>query len=133
MATFAGSLDANVILRLVLRDIPEQSDAALRLLENKGVLHVADTAVIEVVFALERYYEIPRRDIVTYIEAVVGHPKLSVNRRLFAPVLSLYPSRPKLSFEDCCLAIYAELNEALPLWTFDKKLVNQLGTRARAP
>ena len=32
---------------------------------------------------------------------------------------------PKLSFEDCYLATSAELSDAKPLWTFDRKLANQ--------
>jgi predicted nucleic-acid-binding protein len=127
MTQCPGSLDANVLLRLILRDLPTQSDLALELLHRKGTFHVADTAMIEVTFALERYYDIPRVDIVTYLKAVVAHPKLSLNRQLFSSALEIYPNHPKLSFEDCCLAIDAELNSALPLWTFDKKLANQLG------
>jgi predicted nucleic-acid-binding protein len=121
-----GSLDANVLLRLILRDVPSQSDTALELMQRKGVFHVADTALIEVIFALERYYEIPRADIAHYIQAVISHPKLLLNRQLFSSALPAYTNHPTLSFEDCCLAIYAELNSALPLWTFDKKLATQL-------
>jgi predicted nucleic-acid-binding protein len=44
---------------------------------------------------------------------------------LFEKALLLYLSRPALSFEDCCLSTYATLNEAEPLWTFDKKLASQ--------
>ncbi len=30
-----------------------------------------------------------------------------------------------MAAEDCCLATYAELNDAKPLWTFDQKLARQ--------
>jgi len=126
-----GSLDANVLLRLLLRDIPSQSELALALLARPGAFHVADTAIIETVFALERYYEIPRVEIAAYMLATIGNPKLNVNKELFTAALELYPEHSKLSFEDCCLAIYARLNASLPLWTFDKKLANQLKKYAK--
>lgn len=131
MTKNSGSLDANILLRLLLRDIPKQSDLALGLVTRSGVFHIADTAIIEVVFALERYYEIPRKDIATYIMALIHNPQLNCPRKLFTTALDIYPNHAKLSFEDCCLAVYAELNSALPLWTFDKKLAGQLGVYAR--
>ena len=117
-----GSLDANIILRLVLRDLPEQSDLALDLVERDGLFHVSDVAIIEVVFALERYYEISRIEINKIVSAIIGNSKLILNRELFINCMQIYVKHPKLSIEDCCLAIYAKLNNAKPLWTFDKKL-----------
>lgn len=126
MVSSAGSLDANILLRLILRDVPEQSDLALNLIQDKGLFYVADTAIIEVVFALERYYEIPRRDVAKLVSVVINHPKLVVNHELFEDSLSTYQQFSKLSFEDCCLPQYAKLAGALPLWTFDKKLASQI-------
>lgn len=121
-----GSLDTNILLRLLVNDIPEQHKAALNLVENStGQLAIADTAVMEVVFVLERYYELERKYIAEALEKLVGLPKFNCNRALFAKSLPLFVNHSSLSFEDCCLSIYAELNNALPLWTFDKKLANQ--------
>lgn len=124
--TVVGSLDANVILRLILRDVPKLSDAASDLLARGQHFHFADIAMMEVVFALERYYEIPRLEIAEIVQSLVNHPKIILNRVLFEEALISFPKFPKLSFEDCCLAAYAKLNGALPLWTFDEKLSKQL-------
>ncbi len=45
---------------------------------------------------------------------------------MIAKALKIYVIQPVLSFEDCCLSVYAELNDASPLYTFDKKLARQL-------
>ena len=126
MIAFEGSLDANVLLRLLLNDIPIQHNAAEALLNKaKGQLAVADTAVIEVVFVLERHYEFPRTAIAEAIEGLTSLTALNCNRNLFEKAIPLFVKNPSLSFEDCCLAAYAKLNNAEPLWTFDKKLANQ--------
>lgn len=126
MATFSGSLDANVLLRLLLNDVPVQNAAATKLLQDSaGQFAVADTAIIEVVFVLERHYEFTRLQIAEAVEGLMSLPEINCNRGLFATALPFFSKHPALSFEDCCLAKYAELNEAKPLWTFDQKLANQ--------
>lgn len=131
MAALAGSLDANVLLRLLLNDVADQHRAVIRLFEGaQGQFAVADTAIIEVVFVLERNYGFTRAQVAEAIAGLVALPEVNCNRALFEQALPLYSGNPKLSFEDCCLATYAELNNAEPLWTFDAKLVSQ-ATSAR--
>ncbi len=126
MTSRTGSLDANILLRLLLNDIPAQHAAATRLVEDSaGQLNVADTSIIEVVFVLERHYGFTREQIAVTIQGLIGLPQITCSRALFEKSLPLFAEHPALSFEDCCLAVYAELNGALPLYTFDKKLAHQ--------
>ena len=126
MAQLAGSLDANVLLRLLLNDITAQHQAVVKLLnDHQNQFGIADTAIIEVVFVLSRYYSFPRSAVAEALEGLVTLPQINCNQALINKALPLYTKNSKLSFEDCCLAIYAELNQALPLWTFDKKLASQ--------
>lgn len=131
MGHAAGSLDTNILLRLLLDDVPDQHQVALRLFnETVGQLAVADTAIIEMVFVLERAYELTRPQVREAINGLLGSVKLNCNKGLFEDSLPLYVAHSALSFEDCCLATYAKLNNAEPLWTFDKKLAKQVaGTR----
>lgn len=126
MTAFAGSLDANVLLRLLLDDISEQHAAVEALFQkSKGQFAIADTAIIEVVFVLGRHYGFSRTAISEAIEGLMLLPEINCNRTLFEKALPLFTKNPSLSFEDCCLVTYAELNDARPLWTFDRKLANQ--------
>lgn len=120
-----GSLDANVILRIILDDIPGQHQAATELLERQGQYDLADIAVVETVFVLARNYGLSRDDISIALTAFLNLPCINCNTALFEQALPMYVQHPALSFEDCCLAVYAELNRALPLYTFDKKLAAQ--------
>lgn len=126
MTAFSGSLDANVLLRLLLNDIPNHH-AAVETLFHKapGQFAVADTAIVEVVFVLERHYAFSRPAITEAITGLMSLAKINCNRIMFQKALQLFIKNKSLSFEDCCLATYAELNNAKPLWTFDRKLANQ--------
>ncbi len=134
MTMLSGSLDANVLLRLLLNDVPDQNMAATKLLRDAdGQFAVADTAIIEVTFVLERHYEFTRAQIAEAIEGVMSLHEINCNRGLFVAALPLFTKHPALSFEDCCLAKYAELNNAKPLWTFDQKLASQATSAKLVP
>ena len=126
MTKLAGSLDTNVLLRLLLNDIPEQRTAVKKLLDQTAnQFAVADTVIIELVFGLDRYYGFSRLQITEAVDGLMKLREINCNRSLFESALPLYTDHANLSFEDCCLAIYAQLNDAEPLWTFDKKLAKQ--------
>jgi predicted nucleic-acid-binding protein len=126
MTDFAGSLDANVLLRLLLNDVPKQHVKALKLFnEEAGQFAIADIAVVEAVFVLCRAYGFTREQASEAIEGLTRLPGINLNRALFKRALPIFMGHPALSFEDCCLSVYAELNEVEPLWTFDKKLAIQ--------
>ncbi len=123
---FSGSLDTNALLRLLLNDVAEQHKAIKKLLHQAdNQLAVADVAVIELVFVLERYYGFSRQQVSEAVTGLMLLREINCNRTLFEKALLLYVSYSALSFEDCCLSTYATLNQAEPLWTFDKKLATQ--------
>ncbi len=123
---YAGSLDTNVLLRLLLNDIAEQHTATKRLLgQAPNQFAVADTAIVELVFALNRYYGFSRSQTAEAVEGLMSLKEINCNRALFERAIPFYVTHTGLSFEDCCLSVYTQLNDAEPLWTFDKKLANQ--------
>lgn len=121
------SLDTNIILRIMLMDVAEQCLRIQDLFMRQGyVYHVSDLAIAESVFVMQK--GCTRAEIVENIKKLFEMPGIKANFNLFERVFPMYLQHPKLSFNDCCLAVYAELNEAEPLWTFDRKLVNQVPT-----
>lgn len=122
------SLDTNIILRLILKDIPEQCMRIQDLfMRANTTYHVANLAITEAVYVLQDY-KLSREKIVRGIRDLLLFPGVSYDRELFEKAFPMYLEHPKLSFNDCCLAVYAELNEAEPLWTFDQALAKQSGT-----
>lgn len=121
-----NSLDASVLLRLLLRDEQAQTKRSLRLINNsKSQIAVADIAFVEAAHVMERYYHLSRPDICNLLMQFIRLEVIHCNRIMLDNALIIFSDHPALSFEYCCLAVYAELNEALPLYTFDKKLAYQ--------
>lgn len=127
MAKFAGSLDASVLLRLLINDIPDRHAAAAKLLED-GRKHyaVSDIAIAELVFVLEHHYRLKRAAIQEAVEGLLALPNIQTNRVLLTEALHIYVRRGSLTFEECYMHAFADLVGAAPLWTFDKKLAHQL-------
>ncbi|MCL1813100.1 MAG: hypothetical protein FWG29_06210 [Treponema sp.] len=113
-------------MRWLLGDIPEQAALVTALINSETNITVADAALIETVFVLEKLKKISRETIKKAITVVVEKESISCNRELFIDVLSVYTGHPKLSFTDCYLEGLARKTMASPLLTFDKKLANQL-------
>jgi len=122
------SLDTNIILRILLEDIPEQYEKVMALMERPNVVYyISDFAILEVVFFLT-WFDIDRETIVGAILRVLSRPNIKSSRTDFVEVAMMYLEHPKLSFADCYLALEAARNKAEPLWTFDRKLAQQSPT-----
>lgn len=117
-----GSLDTNILLRLVLGNISAQTQLVELLIAQSTRLDVADIVIFEMVFVLEKIYFFSRVDVAESVTAIIRNKKINSNRKLFESVLPMYLENPKLSFVDCTLPQYARINKAEPLYTFDKKL-----------
>jgi predicted nucleic-acid-binding protein len=120
------SLDTNCLLRWLLGDVPEQTALVTALVNAGEGVAVADAALIETVFVLEKLKKIRRETIAKTVMAVIGKHTIYCSRELFMEILPLYTAHPKLSFIDCYLAVSARRAGAAPLLTFDQKLANQL-------
>lgn len=123
------SLDTNIILRLLLNDVPEQAKTVMSLIDknNTASLVVEDAVLFEAVWILSGpQYAMSRETISRALLRITGIAQVKCNRRLLGKAIPLYIKHPKLSFIDVCLASYAELNNAAPLLTFDKNLSKTL-------
>ena len=129
MAANPESIDTNIILRTILNDVPKQSQKARTLLARPNtIFHISDLTITETVFVLEKCYHLDRSIITEILSIFLSNPSISYNIPLFSNVFPFYTEHPQLSFNDCCLATYAALNQAEPLWTFDRKLATQSPT-----
>ena len=123
------SLDTNILLRLILKDVPGQCKKIMDLFMRHGYIYdVSDLAITEAVYVMQSSYALSREEIVDGLGRLLWFPEIRYNRVLFDRVFPMYLENPKLSFNDCCLAAYAALNGAEPLWTFDKALAKESGT-----
>jgi len=124
-------LDTNVLLDWLLDRDAARTKCIDKLLSTTRELQIPDVIIIELTFALEKFYELPRDIVIENITKVIDEPVFNCNGTLFRRALTDYAERPALSFVDCCLMHYADLQNALPVWTFDRKLANQSNGKAK--
>ena len=120
------SLDTNCLLRWLLDDVPEQTALVTALINSGESFAVADAALIETVFVLEKLKKISRETIINAVMAITENVSIACNRELFMEILPIYAKYPKLSFVDCYLETLARQTKNSPLLKFDQKLANQL-------
>jgi predicted nucleic-acid-binding protein len=118
-------LDANAVLRFLLRDIEEQALAA----KEKIALtecRIPTEIIVEVVYVLGGVYTIDRKAIADKIDGLIAIKADLVEN---SPVVSfagrLFAENMKLDFVDCLLAGYQKIT-GCAIFTFDKDLKKQL-------
>lgn len=120
-----ASLDTNVLMRYIWKDVPGQREKAIELIDDEEqTFHVSDLVISEVVFNL-KMDRLRRKTIVGVLESILSKKNIQVNPLIIDKVLPFFAEHPALSFVDCYAAFDAEADGAEPLWTFDRKLANQ--------
>ena len=113
----AKLVDANVILRHLLRDVEEQS-AQARIIIAGGAFTTTEV-LAEVVYVLQGVYKVPRGRIAEALTALLGEV-LTDHADVMEKALAIYASG-SLDFVDCVLIARA-LILGDDVFTFDKKL-----------
>lgn len=127
----ASSLDANVVLRLILNDVSEQSERAVEYV-GRSSCYLTDVVVSECVFVLEKVYKLDRRFIRDSMAILFELETLAFNETLIEETFNLYVSQKALSFADCYSVAEARLN-GNDLVTFDRAISKKCSTIAREP
>ena len=115
-------IDTNVILRYLLNDVPEQSEASNKLMdklmsEEEAYLH--DVVIAELVWTLEKFYKVPRpkiREVISELLLIKG--LLVSNKNILLKALEIFAEK-NIDFADALIASMAMENEAEVI-TFDK-------------
>ena len=123
------SIDTNIVLRLLLRDVPVQLNKVNNLFDeaSNGSLIASDAVFFECVWVLSgKMFGFERGHIAKLLLQIADVPQIKCNNTMLEKALPLYVKHPTISFIDACLSVYAELDNAKPLLTFDKKLASSL-------
>jgi len=121
------TLDTSCLLRWLMRDDPAATATMDALVAAGSPVRVPDVVLIESVYVLESHYRLTRTQVAPAVRLVLGQAAFDLDRSLWADILDLYLTHPKLSVTDLYLACDATRRGDVPLLTFDKKLISQLG------
>lgn len=128
---YSDSIDANVLIHGILGDNVEQRKlVAEHLAKPNTAHHISMVAFVETVYVFEKVYQKSRREIMNLLMLFLGRysEQIVYDRELTAMIFPVWLEHPKLSFVDCLLTAEAEMTNAEPLFTFDKKLANQVSS-----
>ena len=116
-------LDANAVLRFLLRDNEEQFIYIRKMVRTKSC-YVTLEVMAEVCYVLEGLYQVSREDIISCFRKLNNDIII-----LYADVLlrafEIFDKTPKLDFVDCLLYGYKK-EKGINIITFDKKLQKKL-------
>jgi len=126
-----SGLDTNVLIRFLVRDNPEQADAARALLEglttdNPGF--ICREVMIEVFWVLERSYRFSREQIASIVIELMDTETLVIEDDNDVAQATIAYRQGGTDFSDLMILAAANRVGAQPLYTFDRRLSHLQGT-----
>lgn len=118
-------IDTNIIVRLIVKDDDRQRDACLRLLERARnrelILHLLPVSVLETVWILEKYYQLPKKKVRDYIEAILNTHEIACDmENVFKSAIAVYEEK-NIKFADAVIAFWGMEKNINIFYTYDKR------------
>jgi len=124
------AVDANVLVRAVVRDDPTQSDVAAAVLTNAELIAVATPCLCEFVWVLLRVYGFQRADAASAIRALMGAANVEMNRPAVEAGLLMLDAGG--DFADGVIAYEGNWLGGQTFISFDKKAVTLLTAQGQS-
>lgn len=127
-----GLLDTNLIIRFLVNDDPKKVAQVEKLLKNPSNTNILlDTVIAEIVWVLNSYYSLSKKDIIEKVEALIHVDTVECNSVLISKSLSLWKEN-NISFIDAYLLAVSKIGN-IPLYSYDKKLASIKGALVKEP
>lgn len=122
------AVDTNLLVRLVARDDPPQTDTAEAFIA--GGAWISHLVLAETLWVLSSVYDLKPEKIALAVEMLLNHSDLTVqDADTVAAALEKFQQKPHLGFSDCLILEVARKAGHLPLGTFDRELGKLEGAR----
>ena len=117
-------LDTNIFIRFLTDDVPEKADACEKIfkkaVEKEETLFTTDLVIAEIVWVLESFYELPKKEIQDKVEKILNTPNLICpHKDLILSALVLY-SEKNIDYIDACNALTLKEKGIEELYSYDK-------------
>lgn len=127
------AVDTNILVRLLTKDHPEQSEAARRFMEARSVedpAYISREVLLELVWVLSQSYRYERTAVAQALYELLIAPDVVIEAEAeVRAVWTAFQSRPGHDFADLMIAAAAQRAGASELVTFDKRLSNLSNAR----
>ena len=117
-------VDTNVFLRFLVNDDPEKAAACETLFKKavagEEILFTTDLVIAEIVWVLESYYELPKKEVQDKVEKILNTPNLVCqNKDIILNALTLYLEKD-VDYIDAYNAVFLKKNNIETLYSYDK-------------
>ncbi|MGD0293524.1 MAG: type II toxin-antitoxin system VapC family toxin [Terracidiphilus sp.] len=123
------TVDTNVLLRVILRDDPDQACSAEEALSSASLVAIPLPCLCEVVWVLDRSYGINRAEIALVLESLLNAPNVATNRAAVDAGLSILKAGG--DFADGVIAYEGAWLGGETFVSFDKRAVTALAKQGR--
>lgn len=118
------TIDANVILRYLTNDVPEQAKQVEELFNRVEVgnedVFLPDIILADIIWILEKYYKQTREDIREWITAILSLQGLTFSdKKMALNALDIYVAK-KIDWSDASAAIQMQQRDITEIYSFDK-------------
>ena len=122
------AVDTNVLVRLVVRDSPEQVRLAESFIASGA--WVSHLVLAEAMWVLDAVYDRTPEQIAGAIDMLLNHKDLTIqDAEVVTTALEHFGKRPALGFSDCLVLEIARKAGHTPLGTFDRDLAKLDGAK----
>src|ERR1700744_5950322 len=122
------AVDTNVLVRLIVRDSPEQVRVAESFIASGA--WVSHLVLAEAMWVLDAVYDRTPGQVAGAIDMLLNHKDLTIqDAEVVATALGHFRKGPALGFSDCLVLAIARKAAHTPLGTFDRGLAKLDGTK----
>ena len=122
------AVDTNVLVRLVVRDDPEQVDRAEAFVAPGA--WVSLLVLAEAVWVLDSVYGLNRKRIGTVVGMLIEHDRLTLqDEDVVRKAHSMFERGRAIGFSACLIVAVARKAGHVPVGTFDRRMARLDGTR----
>ena len=115
-------VDTNILVRHLTGDPPDQAARATKFLAAADELLLPDLIVAEVVYVLESFYEVGRRQVAELVRAIISFPPIVVlDSAMLLRALEVYET-DRLDFAEGYLVAQAERSGVGEVASFDRAI-----------
>ena len=117
-------VDTNVFIRFLTEDIPEKAGACEELfkkaLADKERLFTTEFVIAEIIWVLESYYELSKKEVQDKVEKILNTPNLVCqNKDIILNALTLYYEKD-IDYIDAYNAVFLRNNSIETLYSYHK-------------
>ena len=115
------AIDTNVLVRLIVRDDPEQVGRAEAFVEHGA--WISQPVLAETVWVLKSVYGVSRGRIGTVVSMLMEHDRLALqDEDVVRRAHATFASERLVDFSDCLVVELARKAGHVPVGTFDRKM-----------